>query len=83
MQDVEMIRGKCSKCHHVYDVTLSSMPLTVLANAMKDRQTCPICGNAKMNMLDQARELSREERDRHAQAMGNMKRFELSEAEGK
>ncbi len=74
---VEMIRGKCAKCHHVYDVALSAMPLAVMAATIKERQTCPICGNVKMNMLDAPRKLTQTERDRHAAAVGHMKPLDL------
>ena len=79
--NVEMVRGKCAKCAHVYDVVAGVMPLTVLAKALADRSTCPICGNRERNALDTPRDLTRDERERHAQAMGNMKRLDF-EGEG-
>lgn len=57
---MQMFRGKCRSCGHVYDIVAIPAPIDVVATAV-ERGGCPMCGNNDGNTVANPRALTAEE----------------------
>ena len=61
MQDMSMMRGRCIRCEHEFDIVALPMPIELAANAIKGRSQCPMCGNHQGNVAAASRQLDTKE----------------------